>query len=212
MPSPPSKDEIGPDGLSLLERHILQELALGHSIRQTAANLHLSPRQVRYRFQANPKFKEAYDKLFTSEDIKVLKQELSITARDVADVYSEAKEAELEKDVPAECPECGHKFTLHITLPNWNIRLKAADTLIKMLGLLKDEKSVKFEGQMTHVTLSYAEQAALLRLKSGMGEGIPPHVMQRLRDVGALDKLALPEPAVDAEYREVDNDEDDPAQ
>ena len=156
---------------------------------KAAETLGLTRRQVRNLFN-KPAFKDQYDALFSTEEIKTTRRELEMVSSDIADLYEDAKTAEMQKQVKAVCPKCEHKFDVWVTVMNWTAKLRAAETLLKIAGILKDTKSVKHEGQVGVIHLTIAEHLALLRLKSGLP--VPPHVYQRLKAMGALDDLDLP--------------------
>ena len=173
-------------GLELHERRLLQEIARTGSWTQAADNLGLTRRNVKMLFH-KPAFKEEYDALFSIEETQATRRELEMLSSDIADLYESAKTAEMEKLVPVECPKCQTKWRITVTVMNWTAKLRAAETLLKIAGILKDTKNVKIEGRVNFVLMTVAEQIALMRLKSGFP--VPPHMYQRLKAMGALDDL-----------------------
>ena len=200
-----SKVDRNEIGLSLVERRLIQEIAILGSWEKAADSLGMTRRQVRALFKKEP-FKLAYDELFDAEDLETTKRELTLAASDVASIYEEAKNAEMTKRVQATCPKCTHKFDVLVTVANWATRLKAGDTLLKITGLLQDRKNVKVEGTVgvVNVHLSAEEMLALQRLK--MGLDVPEHIYRRLEETsraGRFDLPARPTQVVEGEFRAV---------
>lgn len=165
----------------------LQELALEGDWHVAADKVGVTRRQV-YRWFDNPVFKQKYDETFPSADeLKTTMRELHSAAGELGSLYSDAMQAEMSKKVQVDCPNCQAKFPIFVKVMDWATKLKAGDTLLKVVGLWKDERTVKNEhkGTVAHVDMSLAEWSAMKRLE--MGLPIPPHVRKILEDKGLLD-------------------------
>lgn len=198
-----------PSGLSHADLRLLQEIAATGSWKQAAENLGLTPRQVRYKLK-DPAFKAEYDKQFDTEELQHTRRELDLIAGNAARLYEEAVNAELSKKIPAECPACGEKFSVFAKVIDYATRLRVADTLMKISGVWKDQKSLKVEGNVgvTHIHLTAGEMLALSRLN--MGLSVPEHIYRRLEELaqsGAFSLPALPAaPIVEGEFHEASAD------
>lgn len=201
----PATFEVDAQGLTLLERRVLQECAMTRNWREAAKNCGIDPRRVRTMFK-NPAFKKQYDEFFDSEEIKITERELNLAADDIAWVFEEAKNAELQKKEHAECPKCGHKFDVFVKVADHLTRLRAAETLAKMRGLLKDNRSVKVEGKVEHVHWDYHEMLILQKLDLKLP--VPELVYNQVRDKALAAGIELPEPVIEGEYHVVENDSD----
>lgn len=189
--------QLDAQGLTLPERRILTEIAMTGSWMEAATNLGYNHRQVRNLFKKQA-FKEEYDKLFDTEELKSVQREMEMVAGDVAKIYEEAKNAELVKRLPAVCPSCGHKFTFLATVMDWSAKLKAGEVLLRVAGLLRDNKNIKVEGSVQHtvLTLTADDLIMLQRIKAGFE--VPPHKRQHLIEIGAIE----------AEYRVIEEGEE----
>ena len=165
---------------------LLQEIAMEGDWHVAATKVGMTYRQVRALFTNNPMFKQAYDDLFTTEELKTTARELEMASSELGQLYQDAMSAEMAKQVLADCPACGHKFKLFVKVMDWATKLKAGETLLKITRLLKDEKSVKMEGKATveHVHMELADKVAIWRVE--MGLPVPPHIHDRLVKLGLL--------------------------
>jgi len=171
----------GEDGLTEPQRFFLIELVGTGSAKQALANVDRDDSALR-RWMKEPSFKKKYDEVI-KDNIDYLKLGLHNTAAEkIAVVFEEALEAQRPITVKEECPECGHRFTTQVSVDNWATRLKAAETLLKVAGVLKEEKKV----DITHTRqLSAAEQSALIAHRHG--SYLPPHMVDRLRELGYIE-------------------------
>jgi len=189
--------ELDAAGMTLLERRTLQEIALTGSWRKAAVNVGIDPRRVRNMFK-NPAFKQQYDSFFDADDIRVTERELNLAADDVAWVFEEAKSAELEKKHKAECPSCHTKFDVVVKITDHNTRMRAAETLAKMRGLLRDSRSVEFSGKIEHVHWDYHETLILHKLDLGLP--VPETVFRLVEAKAKLAGIELPAPVIEGEF------------
>lgn len=153
-------------GLTLPQRQLLQELVATGSLEQSATNLEITPRRIRYWLTHDPSFQAAFDDMFGVKDIEATKKLLGMAAGQAVEVYEEAMKADMKKTVKVPCENCGKMLNVTITIADTGARLKAADALMKISGLLKDTK--KIEGMVGHVHLTGAEYITLLKLQAGM--------------------------------------------
>jgi len=199
-------------GLTLLERRVIQEIALTGDFKKAAGSLGITATQIRRMLRDDPQFKEAYDQTFALDDLQHVESELRLAVTDVAGVFNEAKDAELTRRETVTCPcGCGHKFTVVIPVADWATRLRAAEDLAKITRLWKDQRDIKVEGQVSVVHLSIPDQIALQALEAG--RPIPSHVYEHLKDYARSANIQLPPnpsaPVVEAEFRTLDEEEDD---
>ena len=171
----------GEDGLTEPQRFFLIELVGTGSAKQALSNVDRDDQALR-RWMKEPDFKRKYDEVIKA-NIDYLKSGLNNTAAEkVTAVFEEALEAQRPITVKEECPECGHRFTTQVSVDNWATRLKAAETLLKVAGVLKEEKKV----DITHMRqLSAAEQSALIAYRHGTY--LPPHMVDRLKELGYIE-------------------------
>lgn len=202
-------------GLTLLERRVLQEIADHGDFKKAAANTGMTPAKIRRMLQTEPQFKEAFDQLFSPDDLKATESELQLAVQDVAEVFNDAKNAELVQSKTVTCPcGCDHTFSVSFKSADWATKLRAAESLAKMTRLWKDQKNIKVEGSVALVNMTPDQYLALQAVR--MGRPIPDHVYQSLREFDRDGSLKLPpNPAqpvrnesVDATFRVVEDDND----
>lgn len=186
-------------GLTTEQRRLLAEIAAIGDWRIAAQNVGLSSRQVREQFK-NQAFKDAYDNLFTSEELKVTQRELEMASSELGQLYQDAMQAEVQKTVNVVCPACKAKFNIFVTVMDWTAKLRAGETLLKLTRLMKDEKSIKMEGQVNVVHMELKDKLALWRVE--MGLPVPPHVRDRLINLGLLDESKRSD-TIEGEFKEV---------
>lgn len=170
------RDEFG---LDLTQRRLLSEIVMTGSWQQAADNCGVDRRTVRRMFK-DPAFKAEYDALFDLEEVKTTERELNLVADDVGRLLEEASNAELTKNVAATCPKCSHKFNIMVKVMDMANKIRAAEVLMKYRGQLRDQRSVKVEGNVS-----------------------VQHVHWSFRDVMVMEKLRLGLPVPDQAYREV---------
>lgn len=199
-------------GLTLEERRLLSEIAVQGSWREAAKSLGIDPRRIQRMFN-NAAFKKEYDAMFP-HDTQVVERELNFVSKDAAVILEEVRDAELNKTVHAQCPQCGKKFDVFVRVIDYVTKMRALEIMLKTMGLMKDTKSVKVEGSVTHVniTLSTAQMLALQALKRGLP--VNPQTYRELENLasnGAFELPPLPPPRgfVDAEFREVKEENED---
>lgn len=188
-------------GLTLQERRVLQEIAVHGDFKKAAANTGLTANKIRRMLQTDPQFKAAFDSLFSPDDLKATESELQLAVQDVAEIFNDAKNAELYKTIDVTCPcGCGHTFKEQVKNTDWATKLRAAESLAKMTRLWKDQKNIKVEGAVALVNMTPAQYLALMAIRQG--RSIPDHVYQQLREFdrdGSLNLPANPAPPVRTE-------------
>lgn len=199
MPNENALTERDEHGLSLQERRVLTEIASTGSWQEAAKNLGITRRQMQTLF-ARPSFKQQYDELFNTEEIENAKRELNMAISGLGKIYEEALQAETVKRVTVECPKCKHSFNVFVEVVSWMARLKAGETLMKFARLLRDERSIKVEGQVGIIHMSAGEYMALQRLR--MGLPVPDHIYRRLMDLGQQSNFTIPPNPEGLEYIE----------
>lgn len=179
------------NGLTLVERKLLQEIAMTGSWQQAADSLGLTKRQVQGLFR-KPAFKQEYDDLFNTDEIAATKRELEMVATGTGKLYEEALNAEMIKQVHATCPKCNYTFKVWVTVMDWASKLRAGETLLKITKILTDNKKVQVEGTVgvVNVHLTTGEYLALERLK--MGFPVPDHIYRRLTELGRQGNFEVP--------------------
>lgn len=168
------------DGLTLVQRRCLQELALTANWRQACDNAEVPPNTLRHWLSTNADFQSAYNDLL-GPAVDVARDMIESTALKAAGMYEEAVEAVKMVELEIVCPQCKHEFSVANPRPDWSTRLRAGDTVLKVAKLLIDRKEIS--GTLTH--LSMEQNLALARarffLRSGRVPDLPPSVMEILR-------------------------------
>ena len=189
---------------------MFQSILITGSLDAAAKENGLNRRQVRNMFK-NPVFSKMFEEHMGKDELQTTQHEFNMLADDTVGIYEQAMNAEFTKKVSVTCPSCNHKFDVFTKVIDWATKLKATDTLLKLRGLLKDNKSIKVEGEfsMTHVQLSTGEFFALERLKRGLP--VPDHVYRSLEEkarIGKFDLPALPagQEIIEGEVHEIDTD------
>jgi len=170
----------GPDGLMLIQRQFFQELLVQGSWRKACAALNIKERRVRGWLEADEAFGKAYDDLFGLEDAKLTRRELELMSGRAAGMYDEALEAERGLRQEVICPKCKEKFAINYTRPDWRIRLRAGDTILRASKILQDTKEIK--GTMFNINLTGDEAIALLAIRAG--RPVPEAARAQLRAKG----------------------------
>lgn len=167
------------DGLTLLQRRTLQELAFTPDWREACVKVKVSPNTVKHWLTTEESFRLAYNNLL-GPAVEITRDMLESAAIKAAGMYEEAVEAIKMVELEVHCPKCKHEFSVTNTRPDWNARLRAGDTLLKVSKILVERKEI--EGTVTHLSLE--ERIALARWKHD-GQ-IPPSMVERLRQKGEI--------------------------
>lgn len=177
-------------GLTLQHRRVLQEIAIHGDFKKAAANTGLTPTKIRRMLQTDPQFREAYNQMFSVDDLKATESELQLAVQDVAEIFNEAKNAELFKSIRVTCPHCNESFDVDVKNTDWATKLRAAESLAKMTRLWKDQKSVEVKGNVTHLVMTPDLMVALMALRAG--RHIPDHTYNELQNFDRDGSLNLP--------------------
>lgn len=152
--------------------------------------------QFRQWIRRDPAFREAFEHAHSGV-VEGVRKQLEASAQKAAEVYDEALEATKDWTLETECPECHKPIKITAEVPDYNIRLKAGDAVLRVSKILKDVKEVsgtiQIQDQPLHLQLAYAQYKRLGR------EAIPPNAYEKLVDLGII--KALPDGTIDAEYR-----------
>lgn len=187
-------------GLTIKQRAFLTELAAStrnaKSWRDAAKAIGVNPKTVLRWLRGDPNFARAYDNLFDATATTVKKYLDHLTLR-AAEVYDEALDAAAEHRSTVVCPSCGHKFDHTIVIPEWQARLKAADTVMRTMKVLTDVKQVETRS----IKMSWEQALALAAYRAG--RPIPPRLEEQLRTSGLLDTAR---DIVEGESRELETD------
>ena len=168
------------DGLMLNQRRLLQELAQVADWRKACENAEINPGTARRWLTSDAEFMQAYNALL-GPSLDIARDLMESTALKAAGMYDEALEAVKILDQEVVCPECHHEFTTEIASPDWNARLRAGDTVLRVGHILKDVKQI--EGSITH--LSMEESLALAKakycMKNDLPLNLPPALMAKIQ-------------------------------
>lgn len=193
-------DENGVDSRMKI---FIQELATSGSWRSAANEAGVNERTPRRWLESHPGFQALWAQVFGSTDVNSYKKQAEILQAKALNVYDESMDAAQVITVKVQCPECGERFTTEYTVPNAATRLKAADAVSKMTGLLKETKEVKGSVEIVHLTA--VQKSAYLAWQTGLP--IAPHLEAELREVGLIgpdERRSLPAGSVvEGTFREV---------
>lgn len=186
-----------PDGLTVQQRRILMDLAAGRGLSEIYEAEHISSSTFN-RWLKNPAFKQAFDDLFSQEDLDNLKKQLNVAAGAAIDVYLDAMQNAVRKiSVWHNCVKCDAKQQIIIDVEDYKARLHASDAILKITSIWVDRRSDKLEVNHTYQLSSY-EMATIMAYRAG--KSIPPAEEARLRQLGFIETPALPP----ATYREIE--------
>lgn len=154
-------------------------------------------------------FRDAYNGLHSGV-IDAVRAQIEATAQKAAEVFDEATEATRDVSVEIKCPNCNTDIKITAEVPDWNVRMRAGETSLKVAKILKDVKEVG--GVVTIAQLPLHLQIAYAAYKREGATAIPPGAYDQLVEAGII-KGALPAPkddTVEAEWHEVDSADKQP--
>jgi len=184
-------------GLRLNQKRALIALCQGGSWEQAAKEACVEVQTLKDWAILDPAFKTEYDNLLAGL-LTDVKHRMSTMLPKVGDVMAEALDAGQALKVGVVCPDCGAHYDAIIDSPNWAVRLRVAENLLKQHGQLASKIEVEGDIKHTHVIeLSTDDRIALQLIRRGKRESVPPDVYESLLSRGVID----------AEYRELDNTE-----
>ena len=184
-------------GLRLNQKRGLIALAQGATWEQAAKEAGVEVQTLKDWAILDPAFKAEYDGLLAGL-LTDVKHRMSTMLPKVGDVMAEALDADQPLKVACTCPDCGARFDAVIDSPNWAVRLRVAENLLKQHGQLASKIDVEGDIKHTHVLeLSTDERIALQLIRRGKRDAVPPDVYESLQSRGVID----------AEIRELDNTE-----
>ena len=194
-------------GLLPQQRLLLQELLTSNTWQEASARLGLPSKQFGRWMREDLAFRDAYDTLFDADKGETVRKQIAAMAGKASDVLEEAMEATKSTTLDATCPECGTEFKIQASGPNWTARLRAAETVTKVGGQLKDTKNLKIEGEIVHMSLEH--KLALFMLRRGEPEDrIPSYILRDLKEMKALKEGESGGTVIDAAFwREITEEE-----
>ncbi len=137
-------------------------------------------RQAVHKWFQEVDYKLAYDHLFGVGSIEIHRQELIQAAGETSDLYQEAMSADKEKQVTVLCEHCGKMTKGTVTVEDWGARLRAAEKLDTIAGVLK--QTTRVEGEIVHTQMTGAQRIAFYMWQHG--EPIPESAKADLRKMG----------------------------
>lgn len=182
-------------GLLPQQRLVLQELLTSRSWADAEAAHGVTPRTIGRWMRSDPRFRAAYEKLFDDRG-ETIRKEVAASAAKAADTLEAALDATSSEKLDVTCPNCHVEFEVDLRKPNWSARLRAAESVLKIGGQLKDVK--KIEGEIVHMSIEH--KIALVRLARGLS--VPPGIMEDLRKMNLLEAPS-DDNTIDAEWEDV---------
>lgn len=178
------------DGLLVEQRRFFQELADTGDPRRACESAEISWGRFKTWLQRDRNFQTAFDNAL-GPAVDIVREMLETSATKAAGVLDEALDSNeaFEQDVTCPNPDCQAQFTARIQIPNWAIRLRAGEMILKGARVLKDSREIQFQGTMTHLTMD--QHIALAAFKAG--RSIPPNVRSELDHAGLITEAVLKE-------------------
>lgn len=207
-----SESDEKPCEVTQIMRLYLEELSLTGSRRKAAQKLDINERTPRRWYQTCKGYRELFDKLMTIDDLDLKKEVASLagTAIDVMDeILTTAKKTII---VHVQCPECGTRIEKEYQITNDALRQKSAVDVLKMQGMMKEEKNIKIDSthHIKFELITGSDKAVFFALQAGIRPS--PHMLRRLQDLGLATADGQPtvgalpaghSDAIEGEYREV---------
>lgn len=179
--------------LTLPMKAFLQELIALGSVKAALASVDGAERSLR-RWTKIPTFRALFDQTIL-DNTAATRGSLHSSVTGAVDVYEEALQATKTIERKFACEACGERNEVEVIVENWAARLKAAETLLKITGILKEQKTIDFNAKIETrqiIVLTTPEHLAWERYKTGLP--IPPHMEALLTDKGLIGQEALPAP------------------
>lgn len=129
--------------------------------------------------QRDKPFGDAFDALL-GHTLEIAKELVDSSAIRASGVYEEALTALKFSTIDATCPSCHEHFKIESSRPDWATRMKAANAITKIAGLVIDRHQI----EQLVVVATVEEQLHLIALKAG--QKIPPSVHAGLAERGLL--------------------------
>ena len=198
------------DGLTLQQRGLLQELVLHPGDWRTACdNAEVKPSLCQSWLAKNDDFRDAYN-LLIGPTIDIVTEQMKGLAHKAADMFDESVEAVRMVKLDVSCPECKHEFSVGDPRPDWSVRQRAGDMIMRTSGVYVDRKQI----QQTNITLNVEQSMALMSYRWSTENGLPitisPSLISELRKLGEINDPA-PTEVVDAEHRGIQSGDGDPS-
>jgi hypothetical protein len=174
-------------GLRLNQKRALIALGMGAGWVEAAKEAGVEVCTLRGWTQLDPAFITEYQNLLTGL-LDEVKGRMSSLLPAVGEVMADALNSDKPLDVDVVCPDCGARFSTVVEGPNWNIRLRVAENILKQHGQLGT--NVHIEGKIEHehtLELSTDDRIAVQLLKRGMHDQVPPSVFESLKQRGIIE-------------------------
>jgi hypothetical protein len=172
-----SLERRDPSGLTLPQRRLLQELALTPAIEVACEQAEVRFSTLKNWLQRDQEFQVAYDDLLKGA-VEIAKELIESSAVRASAVYEDALTAMSTATVNAQCPGCGAHFEVEASRPDWNTRLRAANAVSKIAGLVIDQHRI----EKISFTPNLEEMLAIARARRG--QSIPPAMKTKLLEKG----------------------------
>ena len=170
------------DGLMLNQRKLLSELALEPDLRRACTQAGVKLATAKAWLQRDEAFGHAFDQLL-GPSLDLAKALMESAATRASGVYEEALTATKIGTVEAKCPDCDRVFETEAQIPDWHVRLRAADIVMKVGNILIDRKQI----EQTNVVMTVEERFALELYRRGAS--VPPNIISRLDKKGLLNAV-----------------------
>ena len=177
------------DGLLVEQRRFFQSLADCGDPRRACEESQITWTRLKTWLARDRAFGEAWDRAL-GPSVDTVRELLETSATKAAAVLDEALDSDATIEHDAVCPACAFLFTVRVQIPNWQVRLRAGEMILKGARVLREVKDINVEGTVTHMTLE--QRLALAAWKAG--QHVTPQALTELRNLGLLKETpALPE-------------------
>ena len=184
-------------GLQLNQKRALLALAEGATWEVAAEAAKVAVSTLRGWTQTDTAFITEYQSLLTGL-LGEFKGRMTTLLPRVGDALVDALDANkpLEVEAFVKCPECEHTFPakMVVEVPNYGVRLRVAEDLMKQHGQLG--QTLKVEGEIAHkhtLELSTDDRIAIQRIRRFGRDSVPSDIVESLQQRGVIE----------GEYREI---------
>src|SRR3990167_321392 len=190
------------NGLTIDQNLVLQELSASHNWKEACNKAGVEHSRFRSWIKRDQQFLRAFEELHGGA-IEAVKAQLTSSAQRATETFDDALDATKDVTIETKCPACGSDIKIVAEVPDYGVRLKAGEVILKVNRILKDVKEV--EGRVTIAALPLHLQLALAAYDAQ--QPIPPGAEKELRELGFIkETAALPAPIIEeAEWEEIDD-------
>jgi len=192
-------------GLLPEQLSVLQELANLPDWKKACDAIGISHASFRRWIRQDTAFRDAYGHMHTGI-IDAVRAQLNATAQKAAEVFDEATEATKDITIDIKCPTCNTDIKVTAEVPDWNTRMRAGETSLRVAKILKDVKEV--EGTITLAQLPLYLQIAYASYRREGPRAIPPGAYDQLVQYGIIkEQMSAPqdEGTIEGEFHEIDS-------